>query len=51
MPGPYGPTARVPVGVDAVLNLAYGLMTQNDSLSFQDLILTLHAYWSARGCL
>ena len=51
MPGPYGPHARVLVGVDAVLNLAYGLMTQNDPLSFQDLILTLHAYWSARGCL
>jgi glycyl-tRNA synthetase alpha chain len=31
------------------LNL--GLMSKSDPLSFQDLILTLHAYWSDQGCL
>jgi glycyl-tRNA synthetase alpha chain len=34
---------------DALLIL--GLMTAAEPLSFQDLILTLHAYWSEQGCV
>jgi glycyl-tRNA synthetase alpha chain len=31
--------------------VAEGLMSQAEPLSFQDLILTLHAYWSEQGCV
>src|SRR5690348_16812523 len=41
--GPYGPPT--------FLRPPHSIMAAHQSLSFQSLILTLHEYWSSRGCV